>query len=67
MKQLLILVLVISITSTAMIFLTNDDKLTSATPTHVDTPLAIDSIFEQVILDSQESGEFSSSQAQDQS
>ncbi|CAM4195010.1 lipase secretion chaperone [Pseudoalteromonas ostreae] len=63
MKRLLILVLVISITSTAIIFLLSDAKLTSATPPHIDPPMAIDSIFEHVILASQESDEFSASQA----
>lgn len=63
MKRLLILVLLIFIVSTTMVFLFKDTKLSSATPPPVDLPIAIDNIFEHVILASQESGKFSASQA----
>lgn len=60
MKRLLILIFIVSTTT---FFLLKDTKPQNTMPPPVDPPIAIDDIFEHVILASQESDEFSPSQA----
>ena len=66
MKRLFSLVLAITVASCVLIYLSNPAQQVATTPPQIDTPEAIDNVFDHVILASQESGEFTASQAQQQ-
>lgn len=66
MKWFFSLLLAITLASSILIYLSNPAQRVDKTPLQVDTPVAIDNIFEHVILASQESGEFTALHTQQQ-
>lgn len=66
MKWLFALLLALTTAGSILVYLSNPAPQVDTTPPQLEIPVAIDNVFEHVILASQESGQFTASQAQQQ-